>query len=89
MKANSPEAKAFIAKAKSAAAKKEQADQAGGTPPKPKNNIACKYFKLGKCEKGKSCEYSHAGNAAAPATDPKNEQKRKSGTRDNDMCRDG
>ena len=37
--------------------------------------IACKFFKLGKCEKGKSCEYSHAGGAAAPATGLKNEQK--------------
>lgn len=74
VKANSPEAKAFIAKAKTAAAEKEKADKAGGNKPKPKTNIACKYIKLGKCEKGKSCKYSHAGNAAAPAIDPKNEQ---------------
>ena len=75
VEANSPEAKAFNANAKAAPVKKEQADKAGGITPKPKNSIACKYFKLGKCEKGKSCQYSNAGNAAAPATDSKNEQK--------------
>ena len=44
VKANSPDAKAFIAKAKAAAVKKEQADKAGGATPKPKQNIVCKYF---------------------------------------------
>ena len=73
VKANSPEATAYIAKAKAAAVKKEQAAPADGI--KPKKNIACKIIKLGKYEKGKSCEYSHAGGAAAPATGPKNEQK--------------
>ena len=75
VKANSPEAKAFIAKAKIAAAEKEKADKANGNTPTPKKNIACKFFKLGKCEKGKSCEYSHADKPAAPATEPKNEQR--------------
>ena len=71
----SPEAAGYIAKAKAAAAKKAQAAPANGITPKPKSKIACNYFKLGKCEKGKSCEYSHSGGAAAPVTDPNKEQK--------------
>ena len=42
VKANSPEAKAFIAKAKIAAAEKGKADKANGNTPIPKHKIACK-----------------------------------------------
>ena len=59
------------AKAKAAARKKEQAAPADGTTPKAKSKSICKYFKLGNCDKGKSCECSHASGRAAPAAEPK------------------
>ena len=75
VKSTSPEAAGYIARAKAAADKKAQAAPANGTTPKPKSKMARKYFKLGKCEKGKSCEHSRAGGAAAPVADLNKEQK--------------
>lgn len=75
VKSISPEAAGYIARAKAAAEKKGQAAPANGITPKPQSKVACKFFKLGKCEQGKTCEYSHAGGTAAPATEPKKERK--------------
>jgi len=71
VKSTDPRAAGLIAKAKAAAREKEQAAPANGNTPKAKNKTICKFFKLGTCDKGKNCEYSHASGRAAPAAEPK------------------
>jgi len=71
VKSTDPGAAGYIAKAKAAARAREQAAPANGATPKAKSKTVCKFFELGKCDKGKSCEYSHAGGRAAPAAEPK------------------
>ena len=77
VRSNHPDAAGFIARAKAAARDKGQAAPANGTAQKPKSQIACKFFLLGTCTKGKTCDYSHSGGSAAPATDSTKEEKKK------------